>query len=497
MVTANLNYERRPSSDVNGEEDENSSRHIQKRLDHLYLDNSQYTRAQYQQSQRTMSSPTQAHEYHMTSNTVPVYRHGRKFYVPIEEFERLRMEQRRQRRTLMQKSQNLPVSKVHQTTVRTPSLSSYNSVHRSTSHPHDCRYGILRVPHLPLNPMMNHTRYESTRQPRLTSRYYDDRDDASSYTSALPIKVSTTTIRSNSSDKVLDLQRTLPLPDCSYSDYIPDEYDLKRSFSAEIVHPPESQRLQPPQPAVVTRRIIPTPTIDYSVATVSSYSPTSTEQIYDPSSAAKLTNYYSRLKPTPSNSTLEPVISALSGTGLIYGRNPPDAEQVYSSASIRRPRSALPSMLTRSSSTNSRNDYYYREATSGSFSDDNSSSPSMLIQRRNTGTNRYRRSQTDIETDDDYRQRAEVSVRPTARSHSSDGLTEKKRVRFADMEGYTLETVPDVEQDRSPTSGRSLNRRAYAPTPNHFREQLQHFHNPFYPTTNRASNNGSKLATDV
>ncbi|CAF5196841.1 unnamed protein product, partial [Rotaria sp. Silwood1] len=39
---------------------------------------------------------------HMPLNTVPVYRHGRKFYVSIEEFERMRLEERRYRRTLMQ-----------------------------------------------------------------------------------------------------------------------------------------------------------------------------------------------------------------------------------------------------------------------------------------------------------------------------------------------------------------------------------------------------------
>ena len=37
MVTANLNYEQRPSSDVDGEEDENSSRHTLKRLVSLFV----------------------------------------------------------------------------------------------------------------------------------------------------------------------------------------------------------------------------------------------------------------------------------------------------------------------------------------------------------------------------------------------------------------------------------------------------------------------------
>ncbi|UJR28846.1 hypothetical protein I4U23_010070 [Adineta vaga] len=496
MVTANLNYERRPSSDIDGEDDENNSRHIQKRLDHLYLDNSQFNRGQYQHSQRTLS-PTHAHEFYMSSNTVPVYRHGRKFYVPIEEFERMRAEQRRQRRTLMQKSQNLPVSKSHQSSLRPSAISSYNSIYRSTSHPHDYRYGLLRAPHLPTNSTMNQTRIDSARQSRLTSRYCDDRDDSPSFTSALPMRLPTSALRSNSSDKVLHSRRTPPPSICSYNDYIPDDYDLKRSFSAEIVHPPDSQRQQP---LVLPRRIIPTPTVDYGISAGSSYSPTSTEQTYNQSNAAKLTNYYNRLQPSTLNSTIQPAPSALSGTGLIYEANTPDSDQVYSGSFNRHIGSGLNSTLTRSSSTNSRNDYYYphyRDATSGSFSDDNSSSPSMFIQRRNTNTDRYRRSQQNAEIANDYRQRPEMNTRPTARSHSSDGLTEKKRVRFADMEGYTLETVPDVEQDRSPMTNHSLNRRTYASTPNHFREQVQPFHNTFYQATARATNNESKLATDV
>ena len=169
---------------------------------------------------------------YMTANTVPVYRHGRKFYVSAEEFERMRAEQRQHRRTNMQKSQNLPVSKSHQTNFRTPSTFIYNPIQRSTSQPHDHRYGVLRTPHLPTNSMINNnTRHESTRQSRSTFRYYDGRDDVSLVATALPMKVSPTAIRSNSSDKVLDLRRTPPPSISSYGGYIPEDYELKRSFS--------------------------------------------------------------------------------------------------------------------------------------------------------------------------------------------------------------------------------------------------------------------------
>ena len=71
-----------------------------------------------------------------------------------------------------------------------------------------------------------------------------------------------------------------------------------------------------------------------------------------------------------------------------------------------------------------------RDTTNGSLSDDKSSSPSTYTQRRNTDDYRYRRAQLVVETDDDYGQQSEVWPRPAVRSHSSDGLTEKKRVRF-------------------------------------------------------------------
>ena len=400
---------------------------------------------------------------------------------------------------IYQKSQNLPAPKSHHIHLRTPSTSLYNPVHRSISQPHEHRYGILRKPHLPTNSIMNNnTQYEPTRQSRSTFRHYDDRDDEPFVATALPMKVSpTTAIRSNSSDKVIDLRRTPQPSISSYSGYIPDDYELKRSFSAEVVQPPQPNIQQPQVPS---RRTIPAKTSDYSMSSVSSYPITPTDQTYTQSNASKLTSYFNRIPPSALNSPIQSIPPTYTGTGPMYETGGmQDSDHIYSvvASSNRRTAGGLTSVLTRSPSNNSNNEYYFRDTASGSYSDDNSSSPSMLIQQRNIDPNQYRRIQRVVETDDDYRQQREIWPRSTARSHSSDGLTEKKRVRFADMEGYTLETVPDVEQQRSPVNNHLLTRRLYGQTSSNLRGQVQPFNTSFYQSTTRVGGTGSKLATDV
>jgi hypothetical protein len=429
----------------------------------------------------------------MTSNTVPVYRHGRKFYVSTDEFERMKADERRHRRTIMQKSQNLPVSKSHSINYRTPSSFLYNSIHRSTSNPHEHRYGVLRAPHLPVNsiindPAMTINRHDSTRQSRSTFRYYDDRDEQTSVTPAVPIRLPTTAVRSNSSDKVLDLRRTPQPPMPSHGGYVPDDFELKRSISAEVVQP--TSPVQTQQPQVMPRRTTPAPTVDYSMSTGPAFPHTPTDQTYNQSNAPKLTSYFSRMQPLTLNSLSKPLETGIQ-----------ESDHVYSvlAAANRRTGTGLTSVLSRSPTNNNSNpDYYPRDTTSGSLSDDNSSSPSTLNQRRNTDNYRYRRAQLIVETDDDYGPPPhETWPRPTPRSHSSDGITEKKRVRFADMEGFTLETVPDVEQQRSPTTSRLLSRRSHGHPSSHLHGHIQPFQNSFYQATTRVGGSGSKLATDV
>jgi hypothetical protein len=315
-------------------------------------------------------------------------------------------------------------------------------------------------------------------------------------TTALPMRVSPTAIRSNSSDKVIDLRRTPQPSISSYTGYIPDDYELKRSLSAEIVQP---SQFNMQQPQVLPRRNIPTTTSDYGMSSASPFPITPTDQTYNQSNASKLTSYFTRIQPSTLNSPIKSSPSAYTGAGSTYEPSMPDSDHIYSvlASSNRRTGAGLTSVLTRSPSNNSNNEYYFRDTISGSLSDDNSSSPSMLIQQRNADSNYYRRIPRVVDTDDDYRQQSEIWTRSTARSQSSDGLTEKKRVRFADMEGFTLETVPDVERQRSPMNNRLLTRRSYGQTSSNLRGQIQPLNNSFYQTTTRVGGTGSKLATDV
>jgi len=479
---------------------------------------------QYSYSQRTLS-PTSSRDMFVSANTVPVYRHGRKFYVSIEEYERMRAEERRHRRAALLKNNNLPISKSHSIHSRGPSTFLYNPIHRSTSQPHEHRYGVLKTPHLPANSTVinnnNLNRFDTTRQSRPIYRYSDDRDDLSSMTSATPLRLPTTTtttaaaaIRSNSSDKVLDLRKT-PQPSISSQNmYAPDDYELKRSISAENIQIPVVQpqtlprRTVPPSTITITTK----PNSDFSMSTATTtvspppppppYSVTSADQTYSQPNASKLTNYFNKI---PSSSLHSPNIPNKSS----YDSNIQKSEPVYAvvNSTTRRPNTNSTALLTRTSTHNSNsNEYYFRDTTSGSFSDENSSSPSVIITRQNPNNYRSRRTQLIVETDEEYAQppppppqhHGDVWLRQTPRSHSSDGFTEKKRVRFADMEGYTLETVPDVEPQRSPVNNRLLIKRSYGQPTSHYQEPVQQsYHSSYYPTTARVGGNGSKLATDV
>lgn len=463
------------------------------------MENSQYNRTSDQYSQRTLSPTNSRDMYGNNSNTVPVYRHGRKFYVSMEEFERMRADERRHRRTVLQRSQNLPISKSHSINYRPPSASSYNPIHRSTSNPQGHQFGVLKTPHLPANAThadyANFNRNDPIRQSRSTVRFYDDRDDKSSVVTALPVKLPTTTVRSNSSDKILEFRRTPQLSIIPSNDYTPNDYELKRSVSAEIVQPTSIQVQQ--QPQIIPRRIIPPTTSDFSMSTAPTYPQTATDQTYNQSNASKLTSYFNRRQPITMNPPpVLPPTSVMIGTNPTYESSTPEAEHVYSvlgAANRRAAPASVTNVLSRSPTHNSNyNEYVFGDPTSGSLSDDNSSSPSMLIQRRNPDPYPTRRTQHLVEADEN-----EQWTRPTARSHSNEGFTEKKRVRFADMEGFTLETVPDLEQQRSPMTNRLVIRRPYDHMSSHFQEQVQPFYNSLYRTTARVGGEGSKLATDV
>lgn len=462
------------------------------------MESSQNRHSHYQYPQHTIST-LNSRDTVMSINTVPVYRHGRKFYVSIEEFERMRAEERRNRRALMQKSQNLPIPRSYQTNLRSPLTSSHNSINRNTSYSHEHRYGILRTPHLPANSTIinNHNiSHVSTRQSRSAYKYYDDHDNALSITPASPVNLTKSTTRSNSSDKLIDFRRTPQSSMSSYNSHIPHDYDLKRSFSAELVQP---SQIHVQQPQVLLRRIDPPTSSNYGMSNLSSVRMSPSDQMYKQSNVSKTTSYFNRMQPSPLNSQTKSSASEFSERVLTYENNVQDSDPSYFvlPSSNRHNNGGLPLVLTRSSSNNSNNEYYLRDVASGSLSDDDSLSQSLLAQRKNLDTNRYRRTELVVETDDDCGQQSETWIRPTARSQSSDGITEKKRVRFADMEGYTLETVSDVEQKKLPMNDLLLKKRPYAPLSSNTRKSEQSFHDSFYPMTGRVGISGSKLATDV
>ena len=441
----------------------------------------------------TTISPSYLRDNHMSLNAIPVYRHGRKFYVSAEESERIRAEERRHRRMIMQKSQNLPVPKSNQTNVQSSSIVSYNPSYRSTSQLDDHKHGVLRTFHRPMDStIMNTNRHELTRQSRSTFQSYDDRDNLLSMRSVLPIKLPTTGNRSNSSDKVLDLRRNFQ---SSYNDSISDDYELKRSLSAEIIQPQQSQLQE------LSSRINSTTMSDYGMSTIPSsslLSMKSTDQTYNQSNNLKFPNYSRRMQSPTINSPIKSFASELTATNSMYEAGIQDSNRMYSSLSspIRRIGHGI---LTRSSSNNNNHEYYFQDTSPGkSFSDDNTSAATMLIRQENKNNNRYQTDQFNIERDDHHRgQQNDRWIRSTIQSQSSDGLTEKKRVRFADMEGFTLETVSDVEQQGLSKNNWSLPDRTHVITSNNVQGQVKPFQNLFYQTNSRFHSIGSKLATDV
>ena len=386
----------------------------------------------------------------MTSNTLPVYRHGRKFYVSAEEYERLRSEERRQRRIAAQRSQHIPFSRSYQTPTRSASR-IYAPIQRSQSNPSDYRYGVLHKPHLPANSLINTThQYSSNRSSRSILRNSDTKNDLSSILSRTKLS----NFRSNSSDKLINIRRT-PIS-------FDDEHDQQHSSL------PPSRQKSP----ISSRRS------DYGIAPVTAFSMTPNDQSHIQTSSSPLTNYFARTQQSSLNPPSTSFPSTLSGTGSYFESGIQGSDHAFTT-------------FGSSAGRQSKTDYYHQDsASNNSFSDDNSSSLLTLMQRRNTETVRPRQSEYVTEFDDDPNQQRDSWTRSTFRSQSSDGLTEKKRVRFADMEGLTLETSPNRNQLKSPVINRLLPRRQHVKVSSYSRAQP-----PFYQTmTNLVE---SRLATDV
>ena len=404
----------------------------------------------------------------MTTKSVPVYRNGRKFYISAEEYHRLRSEERIQRRAAVLKSQNLPVT--HRRPL--PTRSAYNPVQRSQSNPYEYQYGILRTPHIPMNSVLNtDQRYAVNRSSRSPIRKSDNVEDSSS---SITTKIRSPNVRSSSSDKILDLQRSNP------------DNEIKRSFSTEMSQIKSKQPSPPP-----TRRPVPTTISDYGIAPISTFSMTPNDQSHTQTNRSKIKKYFAGIKPSRLNSPSKSSVSASSGTGSFFETGVQGADHVYTvlGSSNRRTGS-----MHSPSDTLAHNDYHHRDTASGvSFADENSPSLLSLIQRRNTELIRSKRDDfiNGYEGEELNPIRDDLWTGSTNRSQSSDGLIEKKRVRFADMEGLKLES----NRLKSPVNHRLLNRRQYGPNNSDSRGQARPFHNTLYQTTTKT--NESKLATDV
>ena len=422
-----------------------------------------------------------------SSTSIPVYRHGRKFYVSPVEYERIRSEDRRNHRVASQKTPNLP-RKISSpsSAFRSPSASLYNPIHRSQSNPYDYKSVLFRAPQIPVNSLSNTSARRAINRPSRTARKNStEQDDLSSNTSA--------------GSRIKPISRTIMTPekpaepprrrDSSSSE---TESDIKRAFSAEI----SRLTFNPPQQKQTSaRRTIPTTISDYGISSTTTYSMTPNDQSFTQTIPSKLTNYFARIKP----SSLNPP-SAQQNNETFYESGIQGTDHVYSvlGTSNRRINRISSSILTRSKSDNSKTPFIHSDTASGtSFSDENSSSLFSLIQRR---TNELMRSNqnpdyTKSEIEDEFDQSRNIWTRSTDRSLFNEGSFEKKRVRFADTEGYTLESVPIRNQLISSQRNRLLQRRAHAKPSNEPRRQSRPFCNAFYQPT--AKIHESKLATDV
>lgn len=300
---------------------------------------------------------------------------------------------------------------------------------------------VLRVPIV--------RREQSARPSRSILKVVDDRDDE------------TKANRAHSSDRILDNRQSTPIE--------PTENDeIKRSSSAEILQTSS------------TRRAVPTGVVDYGT--------TPTNQTYSQSNASKLTSYFLRMK--PSSSIIE---TGVFGEDRIY--------TVIGSTNRRSNQNVGDAASSSSISNNNNNEFYSRDAASGSFSDESATSLLMLVQRRNNEIQRQKRHDYSTDTSNSPIQSKESWIESSTRSQFTDVSYEKKRVRFADMEGFTLETSQKKTLHRTPTTNSLLTRRKQLQVTNPIRGQTTRpVFNTFYQAiagVGGGFNRRSKLVTDV
>ena len=430
----------------------------------------------------------------MTSNSIPIYRHGRKFYVSADEYELLRAEDRRHRRRLAQKSQHLPVTKSVPLHTRSSFSSLVSPLRRTVSNPFEQPVSILKPSSYSAvnSPLPTPVRRGSPRPSRSILRNSDDPSSNISY--FVPRKNSSETIRALSLDRVGERRKLSAADDESLS----NSDESKHSTSTEVIEPAIFADKAAPQ--VPSRRPVPTTVADYGMSPISSFSMTPTDQTYSQSNASKLTSYFVQVKPsslnpltksTPSNHG-ELLETGLQGTDHAYA--------VLGSSNRRSGGDGGSSIVTRSTSNSGANEFFSRDAASGSLSDDSSSSLLMLVQRRKVDTTRYRRPNFVIENGAEPGEERDGWTNSATQSQLTDMSMEKKRVRFADMEGFTLETIPDTTSRRSPVNARLLTRRKPSQVTTDLRTGIRPVLNNFYQTiagVGGGYNRRGKLASDV
>ena len=400
----------------------------------------------------------------MASKSVPIYRDGRKFYVSPEEYQLIRSDERRQRRRVAQKSQNLPVTRSPRpTNPRSSSVSLYNSLQRGVSTPHDPRYHSDKIL-LPTTPTTIPT---PSRPSRSILKHHGETATLNSHVAK---KHASIIPRSSSSEPTPNFQRISLALDPSDSDDTLIDEGVQRSLSFERMPSPSRN-----QPIIIsTRRTV----ADYGISPVSTFSMTPADQTASQSNASNATNYFIQMRPSTLNPATASGHGALAETAVQGNKH---AYTVFGSSNRQAP-------VRRSVLTDSNHDYHRQNTASGAFSDDSSLSLLTLFQRQNIDANRSRQPAYSAHTKDDADendQQRDLWTYSVGRSQSTDVSTEKKRVRFADMEGHTLESMSDKDTRPSPRPNRLFTRRP-----------LQ---NPAYPTTSRVSvlRTRRKLATDV
>ncbi|CAF0769030.1 unnamed protein product [Didymodactylos carnosus] len=471
--------------------------------------------------------------------TIPVYRNGRKFYVTAEEYERIKASERKQRRTVVQKSNNLPVQKSYSTNhMRSraggggvdhhhPRVGLQRVVSHATNGTSDNTYGfstnkgnsttILSPTTMKrtITPSTLLTPSSMSRQSRSTSR----NDEQKPY--------SPSNGRSNSSDKILANRSRISSPSrTSFDD--DSKANVSRAFSPRSQtyaynrsdkpqkyqmtpnninsnnrltnyfphdfnqHSQNSENNQyqensdPHHDDILKRSISPellTPIPhQYGIAPINTFSIVPldkrsiiTDQIYMPTNSKSLnTNqlpkgFVSRNFDIELESNRKSTLPISSAMGSMYQTGIRGVDHSYSIFGQSNQFDDEPSPnhnfnINRQGITGFLNDRFI------SYSDDNSS----IIKRDDDN-----HKQVAYLSNDDERPASRgrgMESRSTVRSHSSDGLTEKKRVRFADTVGLNLETVDRVSRRDSGASSDG-EQQSYKPNfkQQHQQQQQQHY----------------------